>query len=116
MDVSEHIAALDRDGARLVEAAAAAGLDIAVPPCPDWTVRDLVAHTGGVHRWAASYVLTGRDRETTVAEEDELYFTAPRDDELLAWFRAGHVALVDALAAADADLQCWTFLPAPSPL
>src|SRR6266704_1004706 len=28
----------------------------ALPTCPDWAVRDLVGHLGGVHRWAASFV------------------------------------------------------------
>ena len=31
-----------------------AGLRAPVPTCPDWTVRDLVAHQGMVHRWAAA--------------------------------------------------------------
>ncbi|MET9662961.1 maleylpyruvate isomerase family mycothiol-dependent enzyme, partial [Streptomyces sp. NPDC006510] len=36
--------------------------------------------------------------------------------ELLDWFREGHGLLVDALDTAPAGLECWTFLPAPSPL
>jgi uncharacterized protein (TIGR03083 family) len=40
----------------------------------------------------------------------------PDDEELADWFEAGYRALVSALEAAPADLQCWTFLPAPSPL
>jgi uncharacterized protein (TIGR03083 family) len=34
----------------------------------------------------------------------------------LAWFREGHAHLVDTLASASPDVQCWHFLPAPSPL
>ena len=33
-----------------------AGLRAPVPTCPDWTVRNLVAHQGMVHRWAAAIV------------------------------------------------------------
>jgi uncharacterized protein (TIGR03083 family) len=40
----------------------------------------------------------------------------PPDAELVDWFRQGHTNLVRVLEAADPDLQCWTFLPAPSPL
>src|SRR5205823_7707613 len=40
----------------------------------------------------------------------------PPADELVEWFLAGHQALVDALEAAPADLQCWSFFAAPSPL
>ena len=36
--------------------AMAAGLDAPVPTCPGWTVLDLVAHQGMVHRWAASHL------------------------------------------------------------
>jgi hypothetical protein len=31
---------------------AAAGLATAVPSCPSWQVKDLLRHTGYVHRWA----------------------------------------------------------------
>jgi uncharacterized protein (TIGR03083 family) len=32
------------------------------------------------------------------------------------WFRDGHAALIEALDAAPADVEAWTFMPAPSPL
>jgi uncharacterized protein (TIGR03083 family) len=114
VDITTHIAALRRDGAALADAAQKAGLDAPVPTCPDWLVRDLVAHTGGVHRWAASYVTTGR-REPYTEHEEEAFFKAPDDAGLLAWFRAGHAALADAIEAADPDLDCYAFLAAPSP-
>lgn len=47
---------------------------------------------------------------------DEVVGAWPTDDELVHWFRLGHAALVEALEAAPPDLQCWTFLPAPTPL
>lgn len=31
-----------------------------VPSCPGWTTADLATHLGGVHRWAASILLSGR--------------------------------------------------------
>lgn len=112
--VAEHVASLRRDGERLAEAAETAGLDAPVPTCPGWRVRDLVGHLGGVHRWAASFVLTDNPRPSS--DEDKAAFAAPGDDDLLEWFRAGHAALVNALAEADPALTCWAFLPAPSPL
>src|SRR4029077_16446861 len=39
MDTSEHIAALQREGALLAAAAASAGPDAEVPTCPEWRVR-----------------------------------------------------------------------------
>lgn len=114
MDIATHLAALRRDGTDLADAAGKAGLDAPVPSCPGWQVRDLVAHVGGVHRWAASYVTTGR-REPYSEGREEAFFDAPGDAGLLAWFRAGHAALADAIEAADPGLDCYTFFAAPSP-
>ena len=115
MEIAEHIAHLDEEGERFARAAEAAGLDHPVPSCPGWQVRDLVQHLSGVHRWAAAYILTGNPRPTTEAEDAEL-FAAVEDGELIPQFRRGHAALVGALAGAPAELACWTFLAAPSPL
>ena len=114
MDIATHIAALRRSGADLADAARKAGLDASVPSCPGWQVGDLVAHTGGVHRWAASYVTTGR-REPYSEAQEEAFFDAPQDAHLLTWFRTGHAALADAIEAADPGLDCYAFPPAPSP-
>ncbi|MEV5633359.1 maleylpyruvate isomerase family mycothiol-dependent enzyme [Micromonospora tulbaghiae] len=115
MRIAEHIAALDEEGVRLAAAAGRAGLDAHVPTCPGWQVRDLLHHVGGVHRWAMAHVITGRRQPYSTREEAE-FFAVVDDDELLDWFREGHRALVDTLAAADESVECWTFLPAPSPL
>lgn len=112
MDIATHLQALEAEGPRLFEAAASAGLDAGVPSCPGWQVRDLVQHVGQVHRWALSYVATGR---TTPPNEHDSPAAPPPDAQLLDWFRDGHAELVKALANAGEDLQCWAFLPAPSP-
>jgi uncharacterized protein (TIGR03083 family) len=116
MEPTEHIAALERDGALLAAAADRAGLDAMVPPCPSWRVRDLLRHLGFVHRWAAGYVSQAREEMVDEPAEDELLLTGPGDAELLGWFRDGHAGLVRALRSADPGLRCWTFLPAPSAL
>ncbi|MCZ9346869.1 maleylpyruvate isomerase N-terminal domain-containing protein, partial [Streptomyces sp. TRM76130] len=56
METARFIEILDHEGRLLASAAEAAGSDAEVPHCPGWRVRDLVAHTGAVHRWAASFV------------------------------------------------------------
>jgi uncharacterized protein (TIGR03083 family) len=112
VDITTHISALEDEGTLLAEAAAKAGLDAQVPSCPDWQVRDLVQHVGQVHRWAHSYVSTGR---TTPPDANDSPATPPGDDDLLDWFNDGHRALVTALREAPGDLDCWAFLAAPSP-
>lgn len=113
MSVDEHVARLEADGALLADEAARAGWDAPVAAC-QWDVRQLVTHVGGIHRWAAANVSTASPVSDDVTAR--AVGTGPADDELLDWFRAGHGALVTALRAAPADLDCCTFLPAPSPL
>jgi uncharacterized protein (TIGR03083 family) len=115
VEISQHIMALADQGSALLGAAEAAGTEAAVPTCPGWTVADLLGHVGGVHRWAASYLTSGRDRELGPDEETE-YFAVPEDASLPAWARQGYEQLLVALEQAPPDLTCWTFLPAPSPL
>jgi uncharacterized protein (TIGR03083 family) len=115
MKVTEHITALQRAGERLALAAASAGLDRPVPTCPEWLVRDLLRHISGVHRWATSFVATGRERMPTDEENADYFATVP-DGELLSWYRDGLASLVGALSTAQPGLRCWTFLDAPSPL
>ncbi|MFJ4810492.1 maleylpyruvate isomerase family mycothiol-dependent enzyme [Streptomyces longwoodensis] len=111
METAQFIDVLDREGRSLGEAAAAAGVDAKVPTCPQWQVRDLVRHTGMVHRWATTFVVEGHTDYHPDGGLPDL-----DGDALLEWFQEGHRALVDALSAAPPDLACWHFMPAPSPL
>lgn len=115
MQIAEHIDVLSRDGGLLADDAERAGLAAPVPTCPGWTIRDLLRHLGGVHRWATSFVATGRSTPYSDDEEQE-FFTAPDDPALIDWFRSGHRTLVATLRAADPATTCWAFLRAPSPL
>lgn len=91
--------------------AGAAGLDAPVPTCPDWTVRDLVAHQGMVHRWA-DRVLRGGPFTDGAEELAE----AARVVDLLDWFDAGATALLQTLSTAPEDLEVPFFLKdAPAP-
>jgi uncharacterized protein (TIGR03083 family) len=114
--VPGYIGALRREGDLLAAAAQRAGLGAAVPSCPDWAVRDLLKHTGYVHRWAADIVTHALARPSGAASEAEILSQGPGDAGLPGWFREGHAALVRALGEAPADLDCWAFLSAPSPL
>lgn len=116
MEIAEHISAIERDGALLATAAERAGLDAAVPCCPPWRVRDLLRHQGYVHRWAAAYIANQYTERVPRLTEAELLAAGPDDAGLIDWFVAGHQALVGTLRGADPDLECWSFLPAPSPL
>jgi uncharacterized protein (TIGR03083 family) len=116
MELAEHVAALDREGKLLTEAAQRTDLDVPIPTCPEWCMRDLVRHMGDVHRWAAAHVAERRTEPIGKAELPEVAGPLPEDSGLLDWFREGHSRLVETLDAADPDTQCWSFLPAPSPV
>lgn len=116
MDVAEHISELRRQGELLAAAAARVELDTPVPTCPEWRVRDLVRHVGGVHRWAATYVAESRTERMDQDDVERMMASWPGDDRLIDWFREGHLELVRVLEEASPDVACWSFLLAPSPL
>lgn len=116
MELDGYISQLAVQGEALAVAAVAAGLDASVPSCPGWSVRHLLAHIGYVHRWAHAHVAGALIQMADDPSEEEIFSRRPPDDELVAWYRAGCAALVDALRNAPADLRCWTFMAAPSPL
>ncbi|MFE0172817.1 maleylpyruvate isomerase family mycothiol-dependent enzyme [Streptomyces sp. NPDC059002] len=111
MEISRHIQAVDTEGQLLARAAEEAGPDAKVPTCPEWEVRDLLRHTGMVHRWAAAFITERRSSYRLSGELPDL-----DGDALVGWFREGHAALVETLTTAPPDVECWAFLPAPSPL
>jgi uncharacterized protein (TIGR03083 family) len=85
--------------------AARAGLDAAVPTCPGWTVRHLVAHQGMVHRWAAGALRGARD-DDACAEIEREGLDSP---DILSWLDEGAKDLLSALAFApeDLDVKFW---------
>ena len=113
MEIPALVNRIESDGKLLLAAAVRAGWDVPVPRT-DWTVRELVTHVGGIHRWAADIVTTGSDHAETAASR--AVGSGPGDDELAEWFENGLVALVATLRSAPPDLECFTFLPADSPL
>ncbi|HSM16631.1 MAG TPA: maleylpyruvate isomerase family mycothiol-dependent enzyme [Gemmatimonadales bacterium] len=79
-------------------------LDQPVARYPGWRVREVVLHTGSVHRRVASLV-HARAREPNQREDWRGRVT---DDALLGWFRDGVSELLGALAA-PADVAVWYF-------
>lgn len=113
MNRESHLEALTGATQRLVRDAAASGPDAPVPTCPGWTVRDLLAHQGAVHRWATAVVVG--DREASRGLEPFAEVGLAHADPV-GWLAEGAAALVDALEAAPADLEALVFLKdAPAP-
>ncbi|MER5573983.1 maleylpyruvate isomerase family mycothiol-dependent enzyme [Streptomyces massasporeus] len=111
METAEFLHALETEGRLLAAAAEESGTEAKVPTCPEWQVRDLLRHTGAVHRWAAAYVAERVTERRPLVEPTDL-----DGAELIAWYRDSHDRLVGTLAGASPDVECFAFLPAPSPL
>jgi uncharacterized protein (TIGR03083 family) len=116
MEISEHLEALAEQGSLLADVAGQTPLEAAVPSCPGWQLRDLLRHTGYVHRWAARFVADQLPAPVPRLSSAEQLAGGPPDAELADWFRAGHAALLTTLSCADPGITAWAFLPAPSPL
>src|SRR5262245_10655820 len=64
LTTADHIALLGAEADRFAASLSGADLDATVETCPDWSVRDLVSHVGGLHRWSTGLVAGGIVAET----------------------------------------------------
>jgi hypothetical protein len=63
----EHLGALREAAVAFVGCLDRTDQATPVPTCPEWTMLDLAAHQGMVHRWAAALVRGERPDDATVA-------------------------------------------------
>ncbi|MEZ5322347.1 MAG: maleylpyruvate isomerase family mycothiol-dependent enzyme [Microthrixaceae bacterium] len=103
------IDALAAEGSRMAATLAHEGpaaLNRPVPTCPGWTIADLVAHVGSVHRRACHVVETRAQRGRAFVE---LVVDPPRPESLARWVGDGADTLRDALRDATPDESLWTW-------
>ncbi len=100
----DHVAALRAEVEGLRSLVGQADLEAPVPALGRWRVRDVIAHLGGVHRWATRVV-----GERSIAgpgfKKSKLV-----GDELVSWFREGLDPLIEALDV-DPLESCPNFNP-----
>jgi len=101
MEFSEYLTAIRGEGEALARVAAD-GLEPDVPCCPGWTIRDVVAHTGSVHRQKEQIV---RERWLDRAPPP---IEAPHDG-LVDWYDEGLDQLVTTLAETDPSTPVYTW-------
>lgn len=107
IDLSEHIEGIRDALAAFVDSVHRAGLDAVVPTCPDWTVRELIAHQGMIHRWAIAQLHGERDRPQPTLEGG-LEVADP-----VGWLHDGGLDLVEAIESAPDDVDALVFLHDP---
>jgi uncharacterized protein (TIGR03083 family) len=100
-------AQIDASSAAFAAIAAAADPDLPVPTCPDWSLRQLTAHMGRVHRWATEIVST---RSATYIDFGSVPDGQLPDDgaDRGRWLTEGAARLVTVLREAG-DIPVWAF-------
>src|SRR5688572_4790869 len=98
--------ALAPEIARLGDAVRGADLSAQVPTCPEWTLADLIEHTGIIHRWAAEMV---RQLSPERLDRERMDVPVPPPDQRADWLAAGAGDVVAAFRAADPDEAMWAW-------
>lgn len=110
LDPADHLEGLREALVAFVRYADRTGLRAPVPTAPDWNLRQLIAHQGMVHRWAAAQ-LRGVPANTEAIERGGQSAVDPVE-----WLRDGAIEFVTALTQAPDDVEALVFLPdAPPP-
>lgn len=104
MEPYDLLAALARDGEAFADVCADADLTLPVPPCPGWSLADLVWHLAEVHHFWRTIV--DEQRDTWEGYEQP---TRPPDNALVDFYRDGLEATVTVLAAAHPQQANWTW-------
>lgn len=90
--------------AAVLLAAAVADLTVPLVVYPEWTMLDLLVHTGSVHRRTTRIVV---ERPT---ERPERVYPPSEDPEAIpGWFEDGYREMVEILRAADPEMPVWGF-------
>jgi uncharacterized protein (TIGR03083 family) len=102
-----YYAEIDASTAMLAVVVDSVDPGLAIPTCPDWTLRQLATHLGRTQRWATEIVKARSDKfiEFRAVPDGKL----PADEaERGRWLTAGATRLVGALREAGDD-QVWAF-------
>ena len=101
----DHPTGIEESATRLSELSRANDLATPVPGLGRWRIRDVVAHLGGVHRWATRIIGT--------RSMDGPGFTKSKltGIELCEWFDDGADRLLDALGSNPPAASCPNFNP-----
>jgi uncharacterized protein (TIGR03083 family) len=77
-------------------------LTASVPGCPKWDITDLLAHLGGVHRWAVQAIHADTQLPPRTVH-------APQGAMLMDWLCEGLSDLIEELGSADPSTPCPTW-------
>jgi uncharacterized protein (TIGR03083 family) len=107
LTIARHLDGLHDALTAFVAYAGRAGLEAPVPTCPEWTVLELVAHQGMVHRWAAALLRGEQPTDDVVAAYEEQGAAAA---DPLAWLAEGAQDLAGVIAQVPDGVVAPVFL------
>ncbi len=123
MEIAEYIGFVKSEGDKFAAAAEQGALDVAISGCDGWDMRQLVRHLGLIHLWAAGHVafpsddwFDADDIPDMARYWPELGSSWPDDADLVSWYRQTNRNLVRVLESAPDGHECFSFLPAPTPV
>ncbi len=111
MDTADHLIYLrahaEGFATVLADADRSGQLGRTVVTCPDWSIRELAEHLGGLQRWSAHLV----DRSVVVETwRTDLPLAYPGSDgEVAAWFAAGIDPMLEVFSNAPTDRRVWVW-------
>ena len=110
LTTADHIELLGTEADRFASSLTGADLEATVVTCPDWTVRDLVSHVGGLHRWSRELVASGILAETWRSSLPLDYPDAAAPLEAWrAWLTTGAADACRTFAAAEPAAPVWAW-------
>lgn len=104
----DYLAVISAEAARIAEIGRSTPPEASIPHIGGWTVEDVIAHLGDVHRWATGIVTTRTFARRQPTEDHE------EGEALVRWFEDGARRLVSVLASTDPEEPCPNF-SRPSP-
>jgi uncharacterized protein (TIGR03083 family) len=123
MQGADYVEYVLSEGDLFATAAESGDLNVDISACEGWDMRTLVRHLGLIHLWAAGNVffptdhwLDADDIPDMARYWPELGSSWPDDSNLVSWYRKTKENLVRVLESTPADHQCFSFLPAPTPV
>ena len=107
LDVDRCCEVIDREIARLAEVTSGVDPATPVPTCGDWTVADLLTHTGEVFLWAARTV---REQAPARLPRSTIDWGVPADPAALpAWIAGGASTVLESFRDADPTVPMWAW-------
>jgi uncharacterized protein (TIGR03083 family) len=99
----DYLRSIEADGRALAGIAADFDLDLAVPACPEWTLKDLLVHVAGANRWVSKCVSEG------LRAQERILPPGPEGrQELVDWFNESTDELLSVLSGTPPDQLVWT--------